>query len=211
MRSTLSFCAVGLALLAACRPEPVAAPVVAPAAEAPEVAAPAVAASIYDLKLGLQDQRGRAIPLDHDRGHTTVFSMFYADCPAACPLLISTLQGIEEGLSPEARAALRVTLVSFDPGNDTPELLSRVVAEHHLDEARWTLARTTGAAQGPESDVRLLAAVLGVAYNKTADGGFNHSSVLVLVDEEGRSLARLDSLAADRAEFIAAIEASAQR
>lgn len=195
-------------LLAACGREP------APAAprvpvEAPPPPPPADArlpdAPIYDLSLALVDQQGAAAGLDRYRGQPVILSMFYAGCKSACPLLINAIQGIEDRLSPEARAPLRVLMVSFDPDNDTPEALAALGEAHHLDPARWTLARAS------EGDLRLLAAVLGIAYNRLSDGGFNHSSVLVLADATGRPVARLPSLSADQSDFVAAIEGLAAR
>ena len=44
--------------------------------------------------------------------------------------------------------------------------------------------------------MRRTAAVLGVRYRKLANGEFNHSSVLILLDREGRVLARTEKLGA---------------
>ena len=43
-------------------------------------------------------------------------------------------------------------------------------------------------------DLRSLAAVLGVKYRALADGEFNHTSVLVLLDADGRILARTETI-----------------
>ena len=39
-----------------------------------------------------------------------------------------------------------------------------------------------------------MAGVLGVRYRQLADGGFNHSSMLILLDAEGRILARTEKV-----------------
>lgn len=72
-----------------------------------------------------------------------------------------------------------------------------------LDPARWTLARTEAHA------VRQLAAVLGVRYRALADGGFNHTSELVLLDRDGRPLARTPAAGPVPAEdFLLAVRAA---
>ena len=54
--------------------------------------------------------------------------------------------------------------------------------------------------------MRKLAALLGIRYRQLADGEFNHTSVLILLDAEGRILARTEKLGAkpDPA-FLAAV------
>lgn len=200
-----------LSLLLACAgpPEPDTTP------EAPEAALTAVApppeagapgmpdAPLYDLPLQLEDQDGQRVGLDVHRGHPTVFSMFYATCPAACPMLVAKIRELEGRLSPGAREDLRVLLVTFDPERDTPERLAALAADQHLDLRRWRLARTA------PQDVRLLSAALAIPYTRLPDGEYNHGSVLVLTDREGRPVARLGSLAEDPTALLAAAEALA--
>lgn len=152
--------------------------------------------SIYALDATLTDQSGASMKLDRFRGHPVVISMFYSSCPHACPTLIRNVQRIEAALSPAVRDQVRVLLVSFDPAHDTPEALRAVVTRHRLDPARWTLATTS------EEQVRDIAAVLGIKYRQ-ADGSFNHSSVITLLDSEGRIDRRSDGLADATADLAA--------
>ena len=51
-----------------------------------------------------------------------------------------------------------------------------------------------------------LAGVLGVRYRELADGEFNHTSALILLDAEGRVLARTEKMGAKPdPEFVAAV------
>ena len=94
-------------------------------------------------------------------------------------------------------------LVSLDPARDDPAALRRVAEKRRLDPARWTLARTGAAG------VRRTAAVLGIRYRALADGEFNHSSALVLLDGEGRVLARTEQLGAKADPvFVAAVRSA---
>lgn len=151
-------------------------------------AAPGTLSSVYELAVPLTDQDGKAQELDSFRGHPVVISMFYSTCPYACPTLISQIQQLEGSLSARERADVRVLLVSFDPERDTPAKLERLGRERHIDEARWMLARTS------EDKVRELAAVLGIKYKQLPDGGFNHSSVITVLDRNGLVRARSDGL-----------------
>lgn len=155
---------------------------------APTDRGPLPSDSLYLLDGPLLDQAGATTGLGRYRGHPTLVSMFYASCPAACPMLIADLHRIEAAVDEETRRDLRVLLVSFDPDTDTPAALSALAAERGVDTARWTLATA------PPDDVRTLAAVLGISYRRLETGHYNHSAVITLLDGEGRPLARVDGL-----------------
>ncbi len=144
-------------------------------------------ASIYALDAALVDHDGTSVKLDVFRGKPVIIAMFYSSCPYACPTLISNVKKIEAALAPEVRAEVRVLLVSFDPKNDTPAVLRGVIEKHQLDASRWKLST------GTEDTVRDVAAVLGIKY-RDAEGAFNHSSVITLLDRKGVIDLRLDAL-----------------
>ena len=164
-----------------------------------EAASPAAAPgpSIYDLPIQLRDADDRTVGLDVARGKPVLISMFYASCPVACPVLVAEIGQVIAALPPELQRDIRVVLVSFDPDRDTPAKLHELARERRLDE-RWTLAVAS------EPDARALAAVLGVKYRKLDNGEFFHGSTIVVLDSEGRPVARTDSLG-QRATLIAAI------
>lgn len=146
-------------------------------------------ASLFELPVALTDQKGAHFSLDELRGHPTVVSMFYADCPYVCPTLISDIKRLEEKLSGKARSDVRVLLVSFDTERDTPERLQALMRERKLDDARWRLAR------GSADHVRELAAALRLKYRRLEDGNFNHSSAVILLRADGTEAARMEGLA----------------
>jgi protein SCO1 len=155
--------------------------------------------SIYQLDALLIDQDGREQHLPDLRGQVRILSMFYASCPYVCPLTISTLQRIEKGLTPQQRAKLGVVLFTLDPERDTSEALKTLARERNLDETRWRLERTDNV------NVRKLAGVLGIQYRQLENRDFNHSSALILIDTDGRVLARSSQMGDPDPEFIAAV------
>ncbi|KFN51012.1 SCO family protein [Arenimonas composti] len=159
--------------------------------------------SAYRLGDTYSDQAGREFLLADGRGKVRVVSLFYTSCRYVCPLIIDSAKGVEHALTDAERARLGFLLVSLDPDRDDTAALKSVADRRRLDPARWTLARTDAAG------VRRLAAVLGVRYRALADGEFNHTSALVLVDGEGRVLARTETLGSvpDPA-FLAAVKAA---
>jgi protein SCO1/2 len=157
--------------------------------------------SIYQLPVRLTTQTGASANLDLYRGHPTLISMFYGSCPAACPMLITAMQIYESHLDEPSRSRLRVLLVSFDPARDTPEQLARLARLHNSDPVRWTYANAT------ETDVRRIAAMLGISYRKLPGGEFDHSLLITLLDAEGRIIAHTTTLIGDN-EFLAKLRAA---
>ena len=156
--------------------------------------------SIYQLDLPLTDSAGRTADWEQLRGKPRLVSMFYTSCQYICPLIVESGKAVERQLTPAQRAKLGVALISMDPARDTPAALKKVVGDRKIDASRWLLA-------SPRSnDVRQVAAVLGIRYRQLADGEFNHTSALVLLDAQGRELARTEKLGGtpDPA-FIAAV------
>jgi protein SCO1/2 len=158
--------------------------------------------SVYQLQAQLEDQSGAKVGLDRYRGQPVIISMFYGTCPHVCPMLISTIQRYERELPEAQRGQLRVLMVSIDPKRDTPAHLAEVAARHRVDASRWTLARTDAAS------VRKLAAVLNIQYRELPDGEFNHSTVITVLDRDGRPLRATSSMLRPDAEFSAALKAA---
>lgn len=146
--------------------------------------------SVYQLKSALVNQDGHAFKLDQRRGQPVLVSMFYNSCKFVCPMLIETMRSNEQALTAEERAKLQVMLITFDPARDDVKALKNVTTTRDLDTARWTLARTDA------TSVRQIAAALDIQYRQLGDGEFNHTTVLVLLDGEGRIVGRTKKLGA---------------
>lgn len=142
--------------------------------------------SVYQLAAHFTDAQSRRFAWDTKRGQPQLVSMFYTSCKFVCPMIVDGGKAIEQSLSPEERTRLGVTLISLDPKRDTPAVLARMRQERSLDPVRWTLARPD------PQDVRAIAGLLGIRYRALADGEFNHTTVLVLLDAEGRVIARTE-------------------
>ncbi|MFM9969486.1 MAG: SCO family protein [Burkholderiales bacterium] len=154
--------------------------------------------SVYHLRAPLINQNGKRQSLAATRGHISFVTMFYTGCTYVCPLIVETLKKTEATLDDAQRSQLRATLVSLDPAHDTPSRLKQFVDEKDIDESRWTLLTTDA------KTVRKIAGVLGVQYRQLKNGEFNHSSVLLLLDGEGRILARTTTLGKVDPDFVAA-------
>jgi protein SCO1/2 len=162
--------------------------------------APLPGDSVLRVPATFTDQDGKAFTLAQRRGGVQLVTMFYSSCPYACPLIIDTGKGIDHALGAAERAKLRVLLLSLDPARDTPAKLSALATKRKIDRARWTLATTDA------GGVRQTAAALGIRYRQLANGEFNHSSVMILLDADGRILARTETIGPQPdPEFLAAV------
>lgn len=173
---------------------------VAPAqAATPDLALPGD--SVYQLPVVLIDQDGSGFDWRSRRGEPQLVTMFYTACPYMCPLIIDAGKSIEKALTPEQLGHMRLLFISMDPTNDTPAALMALAKQRKLDTARWTLASPQ------EQAVASVAGVLGVRYRKLADGNFNHTGELILLDREGRIVTRTEKIGSKAdPEFLAAIQ-----
>ncbi|WP_256646750.1 SCO family protein [Thermomonas paludicola] len=156
--------------------------------------------SVYQLSLPLTDSQGQTRDWRTLRGKPRLMSMFYTSCQYICPLIVESGKAIERQLSPAQQQRLGIVLISMDPARDNPAALKKVMDRRKLDASRWTLATP------PADDVRAVASVLSIRYRQLADGGFNHSSALILIDADGRILARTEKIGSQPdPDFVAAV------
>lgn len=156
--------------------------------------------SVYQLDVPLTDQNGGAFRFAERRGTPVLVTMFFANCQFVCPRIFAALKATEAKLTSAERATLRAVAVTIDPERDDIAALKAIVDEHHLDGARNSVARTD-----PRS-VRKLAAALGIQYRALPNGDFNHTSVLMLLDADGRIAGKTSTLGEADPAFVSLIK-----
>lgn len=163
-------------------------------------------ASLYQLTMQWTDQNDapfRFADLDH---HPTLVVMFYGSCRFACPRLLGSAKAFEDALTPAERSNLRVVFVTYDPEVDTAEALRSLATSAQLDQSRWRFLR------GSNSDIRVLANVLGVRFRRLDNGQFSHSNILTLLNSKGEILHQVEGLNQPPGELVSHLRASqAQR
>ncbi len=160
--------------------------------------------SVYHLQVSVEDQFGEISGLDRYRGKPVLVTMFYTTCPHVCPMLISTIKFTESELSEQELTDLRVITISIDPERDTPEKLRETMERHYVDASRWSMVRSD------PGDLRAIAGVFGVRYKKLTDGEFNHTTRIILLDQDGTQVASTEQLGRPDAAFLEAIKKSLQ-
>jgi protein SCO1/2 len=182
---------------AAAPAEPSADPAADPAADphaghrAPPAPGPLPGGSLYQLEASLEASDGTRLPLAALRGRPVVVTLFYSTCTSVCPMLTLSMQRTLAALDEREQAATR----------DEPARLAEFARSHHLGAAFLV-------AHASATDVRAIAAALGIRYRQLPDGSFSHASVLTLLDRDGVPLARTQVLAAADEAFIATLRAT---
>lgn len=173
----------------------------ASATDAPAVPTAALpATSLYQLPATLNNQDGKPFKLRDLRGHPVVVSMFYNSCEFVCPMLIDTMRQTQQALDADTRDHLAMLLITFDPARDDLKALKKVARQRELDPVHWTVARTDAAS------VRKIAATLDIQYRRLESGEYNHTTVLVLLDSDGRVLGRTGKIGAVDPAFVKLIK-----
>lgn len=157
--------------------------------------------SLYQLPMQMQVSDGRTMNLADLRGKPLIVTMFYTHCTSVCPLLTAQVKSLVSSLTPAERQQIAILMVSLDSLRDTPEVLTNFKAERHIQDSNRFVARTSA------SDVRALAAALGIRYRELPDHTFNHSAIISVTDADGVVRARTSEMTGLDAEFMTAVRA----
>ena len=132
----------------------------------------------------LTDQNGKAVRDADFRGRYMLIYFGYSFCPDLCPTTLATMGQALDQLGPDA-SQVAALFITIDPERDTPEHLTGYAEQFGSD----ILALT-----GKPEDIAEAAHAYKVYYRKaeTKDGTpylMDHSSVVYLMDRDGRYLA----------------------
>lgn len=131
-------------------------------------------------ELSLVNQDGEAVRVDQLKGQWSLLFFGYTFCPDICPATLAELRQLRSQLPEQARANLRIVLVSVDPHRDTPQQLKQYLG--YFDPAFIGLT-------GEEADIQKFANAVSIPYipadtskeNYTVD----HSGNLVILGPDG--------------------------
>lgn len=137
------------------------------------------AESLFWLDGTWTDQKGNQVRLSDFEGRPVVMSMIFTNCGYACPMIVRDMKRIGAQLPEHQVQDVQYLLVTLDPDRDTPEMMQKFATAHRLDDGQWTLLR------GSKSQVRMLAAALGIRYRQESDGQFAHSNLVTILDTAG--------------------------
>lgn len=161
---------------------------------------PLLANSIYNIESPWTNQEGKTHKLSVLRGKITVLAMTYTSCQSACPIITANMKQIERQVPEQMKDKVQFAIFSFDHQGDTPKNLKDYAKKQTLDLKLWNLF------QGTKVGVQELALVLGVKYKRDANGDYEHSNIITVVDAEGLIQYQQVGLNTDPAETLATIK-----
>jgi protein SCO1/2 len=166
--------------------------------------APLTDRSIYQLESKWTSDVGRTVPLRVFRGHLQVVAMFFTICESSCPVIVDDMKNLQAALPEALRDKVDLLLVSFDTERDTTAVLHAYREKMHLPADHWTLLR------GAPDDVRELAALLGVNFQKDARGQFMHSNLITVLNAEGEVIHQQVGIRGDQQPTLDALAQAAR-
>ena len=90
-------------------------------------------------KYNLVDQNNKPVVFpDFVKGKLVVMNYIFTNCPDICPINTNNMRLIQERLKKEKINNVEFVSLSFDPLNDTPEVLTKFAIVRNLDLSNWT-------------------------------------------------------------------------
>lgn len=132
------------------------------------------------------DQDGHRISPADFQGRVTLVTAVYSTCTTTCPMMLKSIRGVLDQLTPAERAKLRVVAFSLQPETDTRELRTMITRAYGFESAQFHFLN------GPPAEVNALLDQLGIGRMRDPQTGqLIHSNLFLLLDREGRIAYRL--------------------
>jgi cytochrome oxidase Cu insertion factor (SCO1/SenC/PrrC family) len=148
----------------------------------------------------LADQDERTISSASLKGEVVLVTAIYSTCTAACPMMLKSIRGVLDKLSPDERKELSILAYSLNPDADTQELRSMIAQAYNFDAGKFHFVN------GEPKTVNALLDKLGVSRQlDPKTGEIVHSSLFLLLDRQGRIAYRLSNSEREQPWLISAV------
>ncbi|MGK9476885.1 SCO family protein [Melioribacter sp. OK-6-Me] len=144
---------------------------------------------LSEYKFHLINQEGKEVIFpDNIKGRLTVAGYIFTNCPDICPLTTNNMRLLKDKLNNEGISDVKFISISFDPLNDTPEVLKKYAEIRNLDTHNWEFL--TGS-QNEINSLMKTVEVLAVPGDSTilANGKkiyyYIHTDRIQLIDRNG--------------------------
>lgn len=141
-------------------------------------------------KYNLVDQNNKPVIFpDFIKGKLVIMNYIFTNCPDICPINTNNMRLIQERLKKENITNVELVSLSFDPGNDTPEVLTKFAMVRNLELNNWEFL--TGDKTATDAVINK-AGVIAIPSDSTIfkDGRkiyyYIHTDRISLIDTEGR-------------------------
>lgn len=126
-----------------------------------------------------ENQDGKIVSNKDVEGKIYVANFFFTSCPTICPKMTSQLKRFQKQAG---ELDIMILSHSVDPKRDSVERLKKYALDNGIDTRNWHLLT------GDAEEIYALGMdgySLSAMEDESADGGFLHSEMIVLVDEKG--------------------------
>lgn len=141
----------------------------------------------------LTNQAGQPFSSASLRGQVWVADIIFTRCAGPCARMTRRLAELQAAVP--AAQPLRLVSLTTDPDHDTPEVLDRYARRFNADPARWQFL--TGSkpqiAQAAMRSLKLTAEPKKPGEMENPNDLFIHSTILVVVDKQGRARAVVET------------------
>lgn len=133
----------------------------------------------------LIDTSGKAVQDANYRGRIMLVFFGFTHCPDICPVTVSNLSTLMEGLTPAQAGQVAPLFITVDPVRDTPEVMRDFLSNFDTRLVGLT---------GTEEQVKQAAGIYRAYYAKQEPAGQNsnysvdHSGFIYVMDKDGAFL-----------------------
>ncbi len=154
-----------------------------------------VIGSLADFSL--TNQLGQTISLANLLGKVCVADIIFTRCPGPCATMTQRMSDLQTALPPNQ--PVQFVSLTTDPEFDTPAVLKQYAEGFRAQSGRWHfLTGTKLQIAGMATDsLKLTANPTKPEERKASDDLFIHSTIFVLVDQQGRLRGAFESLEPD--------------
>ena len=137
-------------------------------------------------EMGLTDQMGEGFDLEAHGGKVVLVTGVYALCGTTCPLILTEIRELLEGLEPELREQVQVAAITLNPENETPEQMRAYITGYGFEYPEFKYLN------GDPQFVRQTLKRLQFSRTEYPEYGIiDHSNMFLLIDANGRIAYRL--------------------
>lgn len=129
----------------------------------------------------LTNQDRQKIAFSDFSGRPRFVVFIYTHCEDVCPLILQNRKQLEKDMEPSIGSGVVFLAITFDPENDTPEVLKAFIKEIGVETKDLHLL--TGETQ--EVEKVLLAYEIGLVIDKATGRVTGHSAVGFAIDRNG--------------------------
>ena len=133
------------------------------------------------------NQDGKTITNETYKGKVYVVEFFFTTCPSICPIMNRNMKKIQDEFY--GNLSFGIASFSINPEHDTPEVLKKYAENYDATHPNWHFLT------GDKDAIYKLSNEgfkLYSAEDENAEGGFEHSGLFALIDQDGNIRSRYD-------------------